>query len=572
MLLDALAHCVRERVSRESLDRLCDSLEMGSKSNEDPTFELFGALTNYVYQLRDGAIHVTPDTTSLFRKAQSLLDEDSSSRRGISFDDEVANLLERIDLEASGGFDALEAGEVPGFDKPTGSESTSLRIHNTLHRLRASLEAIENSTAENYSGAPITRMVSKHRSLLDSLIPPPHANHALPLTTLEELPSLQLTFSGVELDVDEEGVVHPTYIPLLSSFLTQLANDLSIDKIRDTQVTREHDELEIQLTFHTSNTQVSALRTRAIEQGFLHADALLDEEVAIDHLLLSETARAHEPLIQSSDLFMQLQSLCAKVVVKATDETACVTTTLPANVNLEDVTVFKLNGEKYALLTESVAEIIYSTSTDNNENRPSRTNDFESYRVSRLSNSNGNNGACLLTNNNGNQIALFIDQLEPSGQLPILEPLGANTYVGGAVCLLDRRLVVLLSHDDLDDAETTMPISRESPRFRLLMLGTLSIASRLNRHVWKLSPSEGELDATAKFQEQHPHAILVEQHDLATYRNLLAHVNRLNVRVIVHCSEPRDIEVESWLDEFNLVSTLTELEALLEAIAVVNDR
>ena len=568
MLLDALAHCVRERFSDESLDTLCDALESGSKSNDDPTFELFEAMTNYVYQLRDGAIEVTADTTSLFRKAESLLDEDSAFRQGISFDDEVTNLLERIDLEASGGFDALEAGEVPEFDKSTDSESDSIRTHNSLHRLLASLESIESIAEETRSSVPFARVFARHRRLLDALTPPANTSHALPLRTLEELLTLQLTVTSTDVDVDDESVVHPTYIPLLSSLVTQLVNTLSIIEISDLSISRKQDTIEIQLVLHTSETHLSGSRALAVEKGFLHPDAPLREAQELQYLLLPESAEAHEPLIRSAALIDQLQTVCAQVTFEATEETHRLTTVLPANVSLEEVAVFKLNGALYALLTESVTEVIYPSKTARTEVSSTLETELGSYRVSTLNTTSGNHEACLLIDDGENRLALFVDRIETPGQLPIFDSFSVNNYVGGGMRLLDRRLVVLLSIDDLDDALTSTLSPRKSATYRLLVLGEVPLASQLSKRIYQTSIAAGELNATAAFQEQHPHAILVEQNDLPVYGNLLTHANRLNIPVIVQRSGSFDIEIQGSRDEFKSIINLTELEALLQTLVL----
>ncbi len=523
-------------------------------------------MTNYVYQLRDGAIQVTSDTTSLFRRAQTLLDEDSPSRHGISFDDEVASLLERIDLEASGGFDALEAGEVPEFDKPTDSNSDSLRVHNTLHRLFASLKSIENTTEEIPSRAAFERRLSEHRRLLNSLAPPTRMRSALPLTTLEELLTLQLTFIDADLDVDEHGLVHPSYIPLLSSLITQLTNVLNIAKIRNTQISRGQDTIEIQVTLNDSDTHASGLRANAIERGFLHADAPLHEGANLQYLLLSESASANEPLIQTSALFNQLQSFCAKVVVEAMDETHIVTITLPANVRLEETTVFQLNGALYAVLTESVAEVNYLSKTDGAAVLSSLESEYGPYRVSNLSERNENHEACLLIDNGEDRVALFVDRIEPPAQIRVFDPLSSNAYIGGSICLLDRRIVILLSSDDLDDALSPSPDLQIAPTFRLLALSATPVISQLSRRVYEVLIAEGELDATRSIQEHRPQAILVQQRDVSTYGNLLSLANRWEIPVIVQCSGQLDIEIEGWRDQFKMIATSTELEAVLQTL------
>ena len=567
LLLDAFANCVRERYAKDALDRLCDALEIGLQSSDDPRIELFEALTNYVYQLRDGAIQATVTTTSLFQEAQMLLDEESFSQRGVSFGDKVANLLERIDLEASGGFDALEAGEVPEFDGSGDVESETVRVQNTLHRLRASLESIEHHAQEQGASVSSMRLFLRHQHLLDSLAPTPLTDQALPLTTIEELLTLHPIFSNVDLIFDEEGSVHPTYIPLLSSLITQLANTLSITKFKNARISRKQHAIEIQMTLGKSDTRLSDLRATAIEEGLLHADAPLHDGAEIQYLLLPESVRANKPLIQSSELIDQLQTLCANVVVEATDESYRVTTSVPPNIQMEEATVFKLNGARYAVLNESIAEVIYSSKTDTAEARSSIDSEHTSYRVSNLNKTNGNHEACLLIHDGGNRNALFVDQLEPSGQLPVFDPLSENSYIGGGVRLLDGRLVILLSSLDLDDSLTSTSRSRIGVTTRILVLGSVPLSSQLPRRVYEVSIADGELNATAAIQEQRPHAILVEQNELSAYGNVLSQASQLSIRVIVQQSGFEDIEIEGWRDDFKSISSLTELEVLLKTLA-----
>ncbi|MCY4130468.1 MAG: hypothetical protein OXG15_14635 [Gammaproteobacteria bacterium] len=568
LLLDALAHCARERFSKDALARLCDALETGLKSNDDPRIELFEALTNYAYQLRDGAIQATVDTTSLFHEAQTLLGEESSSRQSTSFDDQVANLLERIDLAASGGFDALEAGEVPEFDRLVESTSESLRIQNTLHRINASLNAIERHAQSSRSASPsLAAIYSRHRRLVNALAPPPLSDQVIPLTALEEMLSLQLTDTNADLNVDREGLVHPTYIPILSSLISHLAHSLSANKIRDIQISHRQDVIVIQLTLLVRYSSESDLRANAIEQGFLSADAPLHDGDELQYLLLPKTSQSNEQLIQSSALFDALQSLCAKIVVESMGATISVSTTLPANVKLEEVTTFTLNGAPYAILTESVKNIDYTVRAHDLESQSSQNIEHGSYRVIRLDQSNGKEEVCLQIDDGRNRIALFIDRIEPPGQLSVLDASVTSTHIGGSVRLLDRRLVVLISPDELDDPLSSIlePPSSASPL--LLVLGTATFVSQLSPHDYQVSYAEGELDATAAFQEQRPKAIVVDQRELAKYDRLLTTATAMSVPVIVRDSGNQDVKSDRSFSEFNTVKSLTELEAQLQGFA-----
>ena len=570
--MDALAHCARERFSRDSLDRLCDALEGGLKSSDDPWIELLEALTNYVYQLRDGAIQANADTTSLFHEARTLLGDDASSRPSVSFDDQVANLLERIDLAASGGFDALEAGEVSEFDRVVESTSESLRIQNALHRIHAALNAIERHTQLSRSDSPsLATLFSRHRQLLDSLAPPPFSNQAIPLAALEELLSLQLAETNTDLKVDSEAFVHPTYIPMLTSLITHLANTVSTRKIEDIQISRRQDEIEIRLTLRSGDSPLSDFHTTAIERGFLNSNAPIHDGDELQYLLLPRTSRANEQLTQSSALFDDLQSLCGNVSVESMEETITVTTTLPANVKLEEVTTFKLNGELYAILTESVKNVDYTANADEVETPSSPTSEPGSYRVISLNQSKRNDDACLQIDDGINRIAMFVDQMEPPGQLPVLDSFIKNAHIGGGVRLLDRRLAILLSPGEFDELLPSAFIPSPSATSRLLVLGAVPLVSQLSLHEYQVSYVEGELDAVAAFQEQRPKAIMVAQHEIATYDRLLTTDKVMNVAVIVFKSGNQELEIESPYSEFKTVNTLTELEAQLQGLVGKND-
>lgn len=568
LLLDALAQCERERFSKDTLDRLCRALEEGLKLSDDPRIELFEALTNYVYQLRDGAIEATPDTASLFHEARVLLGEDGSTPQRVSFHDQVASLLERIDLAASGGFDALEAGEVSEFDRLIESTSDALRIQNTLHRIHAALNAIERHTQLTRSDNPsLVAIFSRLRRLLGSLAAPALSSQAIPLATLEEMLSVQLAETTVDLRVDGEGFVHPTYIPILSSLISQLAHSLSANKISDIRISHRQEVIEIQLTLLVRDLSTSDLLTYAIEQGFLSADAPIHDGDELQYLLLPRTAHANEQLIQSSSLFDDLQSLCAQVNVKSMGDTITVTTTLPANVRLEEVTTFKLHGALYAILTESVKNVDYTARVDEIDSRSSFNTEDDSYRVISRNQSKSKEEVCLHIDDGVKRIALYVDQMEPPGQFPVLHSSLTNAHIGGGVRLFDRRLVVLLSPDELDDPSLSdfEPPSSTAPR--LLVLGTVPLISLLSVPDYQVSYAKGELDATAAFQEQRPSAILVEQQKLAAYRRLLADAKGLNVHILVQDALKQALESNSSHSEFQTIKTLSELEAQLQGLA-----
>ena len=565
LLLESLANCVRERSSRESLDQLCQILDDGLTSVDDPHVELFEALANYVYQLRDGAIQTSDDTASLFREALVLLGEDPSSLQRASSADRTAGLLERIDLAASGGFDALEAGEIPDAERLIDAKSESLRIQSTLHRLHSSLETIERHTQSSPLSPSFTSVLSRHRQLLDALAPSPSPSQSVSLTSLDEMLSLEVGESETDITIDAEGSVHPSYLPTLSSIVTQLTN--TFPSIRVMKIFREQDTLDIQLTFDANDSISSSLRTSAINHGFLNSDAPLRNGDEIQYLLVPDSSQPDEQLIQSSSLFDHLQSLCARVVAESSAETTEMSITLPANFRLEQVVVFKQDGALYAVWTDIVADIEYATFNEDISFRSFIENDQGSFRVVNSNQMRGEHEACLFINDGGFRVALFVDQIETPGQLAVLDSLSPETHLGGGVRLLDRRFVVLLSAVELNDGSPPSLNSQVGTTRRLLVLGSAPLAKGLSRNTYHISHAAGELEATATFQEQRPYAILVEQNELPAYRRLLSTAKRLDVPVVVQISPNRDDVSDISNTEFRSVRTLTELEAQLNSVS-----
>lgn len=567
-LLESLANCIRERISKDSLNTLNDALEDGSKSIDETHVELLEALANYVYQLRSGAIDVSDNTASLFREALTLLGEDASARQGTSSADQTAGLLERIDLEASGGFDALEAGEVPQADRLTDTKSETLRIQNALHRLHASLETLERSTQLARSNASFESLFLRHRRLLDSLTPRPQQTQSVPLTSLEELLTLQLGVSETAINMVAEGSVHPSYVATLVALIAQLITTLSKNPIREIGIVREQDSLDIELTCTVSDAGMSSFHASAIHRGFLHRDAPLHDGDELQYVLLPESIQGTEHLIQSSTLLDRLQALCARVVVTPSAETTRVSVSLPADVKTEQVTVFKQDDALYAISTDAINDVDYAINIADVSFQSSLENEYGSFRVVRLNHTNEDYEACLFIDDGGDRVALFVDQLEPPGQLTVLDPLTPKTHLGGGVRLLDRRLVVLLSPVDLDDVRQSSRDPLLSTTCRVLVLGRVPLATQLHRDAYRVSYAEGELDATAAMQEQLPHAILVHEHELTVYGRLLEKANRSNVPVMVKKSENQKEAADRSNTEFKTVTTLTELENQLQKLTV----
>ncbi len=572
LLLDCLARCVEEHFAIDALGELCDTLERALNLGAVTNTELVEALANYGHQLHAGAIQLTEETTALFREAQAILSEDGMSRQGVSIEDRATRLLERIDLEASGGFDAFEAGEVAAVDGSVDPNYELLQLRNLIHRLHASLDTVERYVSTSAVGKPSADVLSRHRQLLDSLTTTPPGSQVVPLMTVEEMLSLQLGGTRVNVNVDGESTVHPTYAPILTSLVTHLTASFDATTNRTVTIKPNQDVIEIELTLEMDQAGLAGLRAKAIERDFLSVHAPLHDADELQYVLLPDTCEAGERLVQTSALFDYLNALGADVAIDSPDKTIRVRTELPAKVRLESVTVFQIDGAKYAILTNSINDIDYTRSVNDTTFKQSIESGSRILHVKGLGPSKTNHEACLLIKDDDGSGALFVDQIESPGQLVVGDTFDVTIHVGGSVRLLDRRLVVLLSLDDLDESRPPSGGAEPDAMLRLLALGDATFASQVSRHVSQVSFADGDLVAMAALQEQKPHAIYLEYRDLSTYTNVLSRAQQLHVHLIVRTCGELSATVDHRDLEYESITTLTELESKLLSLTTDEDK
>ncbi len=571
LLLDSLARCVEERFAIEALDGLCDALERALSSGAGTYTELLEALANYGHQLHAGAIQLTDETTALFREAQAILSEDGTSRQGISIDDRATRLLERIDLEASGGFDAFEAGEVAAVDGSVDPNDELLQLQNLIHRLHASLDTAERYVSLSGISKQLADVLSRHRQLLDSLTATPPGSQVVPLVNVEEMLGLQLGGTDVNVNVEGEGSVHATYVPILTSLVTQLTASFDAKTNRTVSLKPNQDTIEIELILERDQTSLTGLRANAIERDFLSVHAPLSDGDDLQYVLLPNACEADERLVQSSALLDHFNVLGANVAIDSREKTIRVCAALPANVRLESVTVFQIDGATYAILTNSVNDIDYSRTADDATFKQTTESSSKTFHVKGLDPSRTSHEVSLLVQDGEGSGALFVDQIESPGQLVVGDTFDATIHVGGSVSLLDRRLVVLISRDDLDESRAPSRNAEPVAMLRLLALGDVTFASQVNRLVSQVSFADGDMVAMAALQEQRPHAIFIDDRDLAMYANVLSRAQLLHVPLIVRTSRELSATVDHLGFEYVSITTLTELESKLLSLTTDED-
>ncbi len=556
-----LAKCVIEQFSNAALGELCDLLESTRKSIDAKRAELVGALTNFAHQLHDGAIQPTDDTAPIFLEAQALLSTEATSTVG--FDDQVANLLERIDLAASGGFDEVEAGNLPTSIVNDRDRKKETLTHNALHRLQATIETMQRYLESTHELSSIEHLIDRQRDLIDLLKLQSQNSPTADLRAIEDALSVRLRANDVPLSVSGDAALHPDYAELIATFLFQLSDVIGLDQIGDLNIICEQDSIQATIALKNRNLDSKALRQEAIRCNFSKPDAPLSDTDVWQYLLLPESPHTMKNLRDVDPLFDLLHVLRVDVNFKVAHEVMYITTLLPSNGSVEQVTVFRIGADLYAIASDAVERIDLLPKSNDATIQPHGSN----YRIKRMDGITHDANMCLFLGDTHQTTPLLVDSIEPDGQLVVFNHPHAFSHLGGSLRLLDGRLVVLISSDDLcANAPRAIGRARKS-KLRIMALGNCAWESQLDGSQCSITVSDRELMASTLLQERKPHAVVFRATDRVRFHRFLDKAQLADVPALMLTTESDGFSYDSSYTNFKLVTSVSELEHELHKLA-----
>ena len=562
-IVEQLSRCIDADFESKKLDQLCEVLDTHTLSGDGIGVELVYAIANLAHQLRDGAIQRTKPTKALFREVRDLLQqvEAAESNRALHVEAQFAGLLERIDLEASGGFDASEAGDLGLVD---GTKTPILRVslvQDILRRLRALNRSVQSHTQSTFDAREVDRTLDRQAELIDALASELDTLERMPLDSLAERLGLEFVGSNITPRVENHVELHPSFVEPLISLVKQLATLANDDDKAELNIDQANGETRIQLLTQ-KDPSADELRTSAVVNGLLAPDAGLNEAELQQFLWLSGFEE-NQDNPDGSTLLTSIQSLHGTVSTKRHENAWHLGVSFPANTKLEAVTVFRIGSDLYGLPSEWVVGVQPTTKRNEVSFEPLIRYEDSSYHIIALPNTTSYASHHVFLAGAGDHMALSVDGVEAPGQLVLADPAFSNAW-GGSSTLLDGRLVVMLSMYDLVDSDQEQRSSTTGTVHRLLVLNDVAMASQLADRRLRIEYASRETRAFTAFQEQRPHAVLVGANDVANYSNLLQLACDKEVKVLVEVEAGATPNPPIPGSSYQPVATLSDLRDALK--------
>lgn len=565
--LDAILNCIDKRFKPQAVDELNVLAERTAPTSDATIVELINALKNLVFQLQDGAIEPSTNVVKLVRETHDALmrawSTDSTALPADAFDE----LLERLDLEASGGFDAEEAGIDPEKAESNHAPHQPFELTNTLHRLQASLETIERRLRNSQTDVRLGDALDRHQHLLEGLARDLSRADALTAKALEAVLQSHFGLDAPEVSVRDDNAFHPSMARLLVACLTELISVVASRKPRSLEITKKQDSTCATLNTDLVHEETTRLREYAIKRGLVNPHSNISEKDLLPILLLPSEMNLREHICQHSALFRLLSALKADILLNlGEDAPARIVADIPQSMLLE-IAVFMIDGALYGIPANSVTGIDTSPNLEELRLNQAVVRNETEYYLAELAGSSPNRACVVFIDHKLSHIALPIDQIDGTGELVVVKSNGIDQYVGGGLRLVDGRLVVLLDPSDLVH-DVPVASSFAHSKVRLYVVGDDSLAQQLSPRHYQIEQSVHESDACTSIQEQKPHAVLINAPSTMQLTTLRGLAKRLDIPVLIQSdAETKASEGSPPNDTGKSISTLAELDDALQVLA-----
>lgn len=567
-LLSAILECVEKGFTDKSVSHLQSRVDTASQSKEAPFPELIDALMNFMYQLQAGAVKVTASAIGLIQETHGLLQQAHAASASSLPSDLIDNLLERLDLEASGGFDEGEAGELPASARSTTVSQGTLSSANILHRLDATLATAERHLFNIPSRVPLSEILALQRQLLGQLTSRLSNERMLSASDLEGGLKAYLGTESPDIAVHEAAAFDLSIGKLLVDCLTEFTKSLANCNASSVHLRTHEDSTIATFTIDLLTNPAIQLRQQTIKQGYLNPCANIPDPDLLQFLSLALDDEPTTSVTSKSLLHRLLYALKANAIFESKENAKVqITLTIPTRTQVAEIQVLQIDGDLYGIPASSLEDFDSSPNLDDIRTNNTLTRNGQTFQALDIRERHSNQPTVAYINCGDERIGLLIDQIQTKGELVSSHVDPINHYVGGCVRLVDGRLVVLLDPDVLEVLKTNEQLLTDT-KIRLCVVGEPTLANQLSRREYRIEACEYEFEACAAVQEQRPHALLLNIANSANFSTLQALSQRNSIPLLIQ-SDKTDFKKE--MKETNVyvrsVTTLVELDDALQEIS-----
>lgn len=558
-VLERIDACIAALFSQVSIGRLHALVDEPPELSLPGTRALFRSFANYVHQLHDGVIDPSTSTKPIFVEFAELLRAGETRELPMRFEQRLADLDERIDIEASGGFDAAEAGELGTFSPVTATEGQRNGAYRAGMRLRASLDSLQRLHAD---GPAFAHVLATQSELLAALLEELPAEPMTPLQTFAEQLALLLGQSKWAVSMPDDGSINASIADEIASLAVEIALALGSERNGSVSMRASDAELRIEFSSDAMAFTPETLRRSAIERELLTVRAQLSDSEALQFALLPDSEFDADSLMAQSMLFASLEYLGAQLTIEKEDEFARFVLCVPQSNRLTSVAVFETNNASYAVLTSDVK----SCEPRLADAEANESFDDSRYPVAFRNAVKDGEGYCVTLQDAHGEVQWHVNATEVEGLALVGTCDTPSVLLGGCTRLLDRRVVTLLTVADVRSPIFDAVAINGSTNPRLLAFTGCELPTQLRRQDVVVDWVNNETEAIAEMQECQPHVALLNKTHLKRAARFLLEARKREVHALVETSVGDQEPSESA--ELKTVQTsrelLTELRASIE--------
>ena len=547
---------------RASIERLvlCDLNAV--KELSQATGNLLGQLSIETVKYDDGIEALLNRVRKKFEEAhRSLKHESASISAGLD------ELLGEIDLEASGGFDVLNA-DTPKFEVGDTEEqpepdllstTDSFKTDSTTAQVFATVTPLQKSMyrkLDSFVRAVMDQIGHDHNTQnhndpesLDLLADLENQADALKVmhrelqVTERNLHELESRRSGVDAATianllsrrssipqiethDEKGVLNKTVAVelcgIINNGLDRLKRRYQADSL-SLHLYMNESEFVIEIAMAAEEFQIEKIRELAIERDLIKANTLLDDHQLVQFAWLLWDADHHD----NSVLKPMIEKSCAVDVSMSEDQTLTFKVRLDANSCILPVITFLFEGDVYALFENDVVGSV--SIFDSHVDLQLGTVDLDHREYPILNGESKERGEDILLLDDQSPAAIIVtsvakpqDVLVRSSSNEFALPFGFNLIMNGLI------YPVISARDLIHRVLDTQPEASYDFGTQLIQIvefdttALADIARRLKAQGYEIVSTSGVREHIASFQERHPALILI--HETAIHNGSL---NRL---------------------------------------------
>ena len=494
------------RQTREALEELAFEIPDAPKTLK----ELADALANLIDQIANQAVEQSATIQSLLERSIEVFvnAENGSHVKSSANENPLDELIDAIDVEASGGFDEDEDDWEDSDDIPEELSSGALRTANQLRRLKAHVESLANK-AEEESLRPddVIANVARQKSLIDAMLTSLQRRGTNNTSLLE----LELKFNFNETLITNR--LHPAEnwsravtreVGLLAKELSQ--GHLSIPS--QIELNRAADRIEIVMIFEVADLTATTMREMAASLGMLDPTRQLDDASALQFALVSTTPKTNDAPQVFAPAAVRLHKLQANLKLESRKDVIRATLSLPSDLIAMNVKVFRSKGRLYAMAEEWISGIANNPKLNADAFDPQVLIKDQSYPLMLADPGQAKqNGPCLILFGDVGEFALMVNEVVEN---PINLVMPSESVLGqqGGWVRIDDKIAVLVHPTDFEQRQRSHSALDQVLKPHLVSLDERTPVSWFNEHTVEVRSASSERDTLCMMQEWRPIALI----------------------------------------------------------------